>query len=546
MASRHRIDNALRNIPMGDVEKYFNELNNIIDNNSGTHDCKIISQDCYNTAAPVHSNQFTRFKLTDQAMDIVDLSKGYISASLEMDVMISSSNGNYERTSSSSAKEAAFKQFFFIGFKSSAHIIDVYNVYSNGLLTNCKQTKARHEQFITYASKSKEERAGRPGMYSPHENVREMSECVCGAYIEMPKIVDIGKSIKITFDVIIQIDDLLPFSAIEYYPRFLTGELELEISPSLTQNMVFCPVPPMAAIDLGLYNCSVPDYFATFKGCDGRLDYKFHACGDYTNAYLPYVSNSSEETGKEVAILNFTLTPSNLKIVHAKSYIHGFNIKSESKQNLVNTFSGKNLVIPAQWVDHYTFSQLPTQSSIRTNIQIPMFNATQAIITFPYTANQLVVSQNPHLDSVQFQISDRIIPDKFFSTLDKAHAEMILESLNFDSLFTAPESLIEALSRKRQLNQYGEPFCAMKDDTDYILVFNLERFGNGCYCDGLTDNPVSINFQANFIDGTSNIHYYDSSKNFRPQNLNLFIVSDAFWVCNQNGCQFVKDIATKF
>ena len=546
MASRHRIDNALRNIPMGDVEKYFNELNNIIDNNSGTHDCKIISQDCYNTAAPVHSNQFTRFKLTDQAMDIVDLSKGYISASLEMDVMISSSNGNYERTSSSSAKEAAFKQFFFIGFKSSAHIIDVYNVYSNGLLTNCKQTKARHEQFITYASKSKEERAGRPGMYSPHENVREMSECVCGAYIEMPKIVDIGKSIKITFDVIIQIDDLLPFSAIEYYPRFLTGELELEISPSLTQNMVFCPVPPMAAIDLGLYNCSVPDYFATFKGCDGRMDYKFHACGDYTNAYLPYVSNSSEETGKEVAILNFTLTPSNLKIVHAKSYIHGFNIKSESKQNLVNTFSGKNLVIPAQWVDHFTFSQLPTQSTIRTNLQIPMFNATQAIITFPYTANQLVVSQNPHLDSVQFQISDRIIPDKFFSTLDKAHAEMILESLNFDSLFTAPESLIEALSRKRQLNQYGEPFCAMKDDTDYILIFNLERYGNGCYCDGLTDNPVSINFQANFIDGTSNIHYYDALKKFRPQNLNLFIVSDAFWVCNQSGCQFVKDIATKF
>ena len=116
MATRHRIDNALKTITMGDVEKYFSELSNIVENNSGTHDCKIISHDCYNTAAPVHSNQFTRFKLTDQAMDIVDLSKGYISATLEMDVMISSSNGNYERTSSSSAKEAAFKQFFFIGF----------------------------------------------------------------------------------------------------------------------------------------------------------------------------------------------------------------------------------------------------------------------------------------------------------------------------------------------------------------------------------------------------------------------------------------------
>ena len=544
MATRHRIDNALKNISMGDVEKYFSELGNIIETNSGTHDCKIISHDCYNTAAPVHSNQFTRFKLTDQAMDIVDLSKGYIAATLEMDVMISSKNGTYERTSSSSGKEAAFKQFFFIGFKSSAHIIDVYNVYSNGLLTNCKQTKARHEQFITYASKAKEERAGRPGMYSPHENVREMSECVCGAYIEMPTIVDIGKPVKITFDVVIQIDDLLPFSAMEYYPRFLTGDLELEISPSLTQNMVFCSISPMVAIDLGLYNCSVPGYFNTFKGCDGRMDYKFHACGDYASAYLPYVSNSSEETGQELQILDFTLTPSNLKIVHAKSYIHGFNIKSQVKQNLTTMFADKNLVIPAQWVDHYTFSQLPTATSIRTNIQIGMFNATQAIITFPNTPNQLVVSQNPQLEAVQCQISDRIIPDKFFSTLDKAHAEMILESLNFDSMFTAPESLIEALTRKRQLNQYDEPICSGKDDSDYMMVFNLERFGSGCYCDGLTDNPVPINFQANFIDGTKNIHYYKGN-DFVPQNLNLFVVSDAFWVCNRNGCQFVKDIATR-
>ena len=71
------------------------------------------------------------------------------------------------------------------------------------------------------------------------------------------------------------------------------------------------------------------------------MDYKFHACGDYTNAYLPYVSNSSEETGKEVAILNFTLTPSNLKIVHAKSYIHGFNIKSEKSPNKKRLMVGK-------------------------------------------------------------------------------------------------------------------------------------------------------------------------------------------------------------
>ena len=138
--------------------------------------------------------------------------------------------------------------------------------------------------------------------------IREMSDCVCGAYIQAPKFAERTKIQTITFDVVIQVDDFLPFSAFEYFPRFLVVDLELELSASLYQNMVFCPVPPMAAIDLGLYNCSVPDYFATFKGCDGRMDYKFHACGDYASAYLPYVSNSSEETGQELQILDFTLS----------------------------------------------------------------------------------------------------------------------------------------------------------------------------------------------------------------------------------------------
>ena len=225
MATRHRIDNALRNIPMGDVEKYFSQLNNVIETNSGTHDCKMISHDCNNTAVPVHGGQFTRFKLTDQAMDIVDVSKGYIMMKLEMDVQF---EVDTSKVSGSLSDPTGYSPIYFIGFKSSSHIIEIYNVYSNGVLTACKQTKARHEQAITYNSKAKEERVGRPGMYTTHDKVREMSECVCGAYIKAPKYADRNQTQTITFDVIIQVDDLLPFSAFEYFPRFLCGDLELE------------------------------------------------------------------------------------------------------------------------------------------------------------------------------------------------------------------------------------------------------------------------------------------------------------------------------
>ena len=120
---------------------------------------------------------------------------------------------------------------------------------------------------------------------------------------------------------------------------------------------------------------------------------------------------------------------------------------------------------------------------------------------------------------------------------------MIIANLNMDSLFSAPDELIETLTRDRREHAYGTKY---KDDSDYMLVFNLERFGNGCFCDGITDNPVPINFQANFMNGTTNPHYYTDDGKLLQQNINLFIVSDAFWVCNRNGCQFIKDVSTKF
>ena len=559
MATRHRIDNALTNIQTGDVEKYFNELSNIIENNSGTHDCKMISHDCNNTAVPVHAGQFTRFKLTDHAMDVVDISKGYIMMKLEMDI-----NFDYGEWQSSNTNVYPNRPWYFVGFKSSSHIVEIYNVYSNGVLTACKQTKAKHEQAIVYNSKAKEERVGRPGMYSTHDKVKEMSDCVCGVYVRSPLAADKSKTVTVTFDVVIQVDDLLPFSAFEYFPRFMCGELELEISASLHNNMVFCQLP------LELTEATIDphgeeyDYITSFDAYlnrsrfDRLTDMRFTQCGDYIEgmcSYTMHMYSSSDNLGSNEATMDgkmkakegvypMTIRTNNLVIREAKSYIHGFNIKSEAKQNILNMFSGKNLVIPAQWVDHFTFSQLPTTNSIRTNIQTALFNATQVILTFPNSANQLTVSRNPHLESIQCQIADKIIPDKFFSTLDKAHAEMIISNLNMDSLFSAPDELIEALTKDRGTN--GSWTLKKIDDSDYQLVFNLERFGNGCFCDGLTGNPVPINFQANFMNGTHNPHYYDKSGKLLQQNVNLFVVSDAFWVCNRNGCQFIKDVSTQY
>ena len=533
MASRHRIDEALYSEKMGDVEKYFQQLTTMIESNSGLNDFKLLTTDCTNVNAPFKADQFTTFKLTDPSMDIIDISKSFIQMKCDIDINFLA---RQTMTEESSIRDYVV---FFVGFKSGAHIINNYNVFSNGRMTACKNTKAKFEQTINYNCKAKEERIGRPGMYSPHDRVREMDDCVCGTYVVLPSLSDFGTTQTISFDLIIQVDDLLPLSAMSYFPRFIAKELELQLSTNLIQNMVFCQVPFKSVVehkanDLGAITETVLGLMMTPQL---KMDSRFHQCGDYAKSIIN-IGNAT------TTYRDITIVPSNLVVNEAKSFVYGFNIKESAKKNIIDIFQKNNFVIPAQWVEHYTFSQLPTGRNITTNIQVPMFNCCQVAMTFPNSGNQLTVSRNPHLESVQCHISDRVIPDKYFKTTDRTHSEMTLANLNMDSLFTAPDEMIEALTKDRK--EFGTWTLKKVDDSDYMLVFNLERFGNGCFCDGLTGNPIPINLNANYMYSDNNPHYYvddgTGQKKLSVQNINLFIVQDAFWVFGPEGGEFVKDV----
>ena len=116
---------------------------------------------------------------------------------------------------------------------------------------------------------------------------------------------------------------------------------------------------------------------------------------------------------------------------------------------------------------------------------------------------------------------------------------MVLCNLNFDSLFQAPDELIEALTVDRKTNT--DWTLKKKDDSDYMLVFSLERFGNGCFCDGLSGSQIPVNFTANYLQGLLNPHFYDDEGKLHANNINMFVVQDAFWVFGPDGGTFIKD-----
>ena len=420
----------------------------------------------------------------------------------------------------------------------------------------------QYEQTINYICKSEQERKARPGMYTTWENVMNMSDCVAGAYIYY---YDTGNSTPykngfngfgsakgVTMDLVIQVDDILPLSAMSYYPRFMFGDLTLELSANVIQNMVFMQVPPSVVQKrlLADRNATRTDMFE-IPLIDGYIDFKFTQCGDYAHGVVCLAEEVTGGTYQYTGNVpgegdaKYTIEVSNLVITEAKSFINGFNIKQKSKENLLTKFQDKPLMIPGQWIEHYNFSQMPTSSNMRCNIILPLWNASQIIATFPNSSNQLTVSNNPHLESVQMHINDRILPDKFVTTLDHAHSEMILNALGLDSLFCGAPELINSLTYDESKLIGGSRATITRDQSDYMFVANLERFGSGCFCDGMNAMNCPITLSANYINGTSNPHYYPykdgTTRQFSPQNVNLFVVSDCFWVCTTNGIDLVKD-----
>ena len=726
MSTSKRIDDIVYNYPMGDVEQYFQHINNIHTANSGNNDYRMTAQDSYQISVPINGGQFTRFKLTDPAMDVVDISQGYINLKchLDYDFIVELPEGyvwgedEEEKIVTTHGRNACW---FFVGFKSGSQLIKSYNVYSNGRPTACKQLRSIYEQSIVYASKAKEERAGRPGMYSVHKDVLKMRDCVCGVYIQQPlglkqrvteskwtgALDENNEKTGIDLDLVIQVDDLLPFSAMTYFPQFACGELELEVMCEIERNMVFCQVPYEEVIAAHPFqdDTKAPNYNDVLSGyysnadtqipsatsvapvlrtisssVDNRallaknvIDTRFHQCGDFARCYIglskdetgttdkrskydiqsknalwsaeddvtkklieaivpvavpagknqydpaekfkyvmpmgrtinnlneaahdaifahkPYIQNvgfdftqaaatssngssnyryteapadtvylpiengipfstigATRQTETNFLDCHVTIIPKNLVITEAKSYIFGFNLKPEAKANCIKVFENNgNLTIPAQWIEHMNPAQSVNISNLKITTTMPLWQCGQVIFTFPNSANQLTVSRNPYLKALRCQIGNKLIPDKNMTTIDKAHAEMTLTALGFDSLFAAPKSLLTALAAK---NEYASKFYPKHDDdSDYMFICDMERNGNSIYHDGISGQNVPILFDAEFINDTENPHYYaydasqdaDHRNQLRKMGINIFSVSDAYWVFGREGGEFVKD-----
>ena len=585
MSTSHRIDEIINGYPAGDVEDYFEHMNSLMQLNSGNNSYHMSTHVCHTNAAPLtNGTTQTHFHITDSGMDIVDMAKGLISLKISLDLEFRIGANETNLLSAAKLYESYYRNccYFFVGFKSGSHIIKTYKIKSYGQSQDVEQTLSLPEQTIVYNSKAASERAARPGMYSPHEEVLKMSDCVCGAYIQQPIITGMTTKIpNVEFEVLIQLDDLLPFSGMTLYPNFICNELQLAIQCDLQKNMVFCPIPVETVFEKRMFTEPVelgkefdaqfknkeqdktPSQISTFHLNTTQMintqnmysDFRFTQCGDYSRTCIGVTAyenlskeNVTEDSDFAGNAVYYTIVPTRFSINQAESYVYGFGLRDEAKKHLRQIFREQGVIrVPAQWVDQISFPQTYEGSNINANTNKSLFECDQIIITFPNSDYQMTCSRNPHLETFHVKVGNRInYPDLQMSTCDRTFSEATLSALSMDTLFAAPRSMINALTpnpNKRNDKFYG---VNKEDDSDFMLVCDLERNGAGIYSDGVSGINVPIRFEATYLQGRNNPHFYEYDGNNGTYNLRkcsplLFTVSDACWLLTENGPLFVKD-----
>ena len=123
-----KITQALSDNKSGDIQEYFNEMDQIIQLNDGIHDCKMLSQECYDRPTPVKYNQYTKFHLSDAGIDCVNIDKSYITATMTYHMRLTDLSAT-SITNTDPARQMFYK--IFVGLKNASQNFDTYRIYIN-------------------------------------------------------------------------------------------------------------------------------------------------------------------------------------------------------------------------------------------------------------------------------------------------------------------------------------------------------------------------------------------------------------------------------
>ena len=503
-----------------------------------------LSFDSSEPPCPIGPGQFTRLKLTDSSCQITSFENSFIQLEISSTFKILPTDPGKSFQTILTDFEA-FEQFgkdlmevpfFYVGFKSGLQCVDHYRFYNSfhaGPL--CEQSQAIYENALTYMTKAQEEIEGKIARYAVEDELNNCKEDIPGFYLTLNDLYECrnGISTTKTFTVNIPYDDFAPLQFFKNYPNVICGDLQIEFKINNNKNMVIFPLDFETAVKKAFRDKDNVGKILTIDGSAtpsllfGSLQHKlaqyFVNLGDECKTYYYKPQKNVIEYNSTNLDITCGFIPEEMKVIctsgpltlkSAKSFINCYNVPHETHEKLRNLLTNTKIYIPGQRIDQYTFSQLPTVSSMNCNTTQSFVNCSSLAFTWPRSPNELTCSVNPRMTSIQLQIDNKTYPDKPFDTRSFEHSNYILTNLMFDDFFKPNKGLERALSKRLET----------EDNTNYAFVVSLERLDSSPFVfEGLTKDNCYIT-----LNGTFDTASPYSTLNTR-QNPIMFVCQDTLW-----------------
>ena len=492
-----------------------------------------LSFDSSEPPCPIGPGQFTRLKLTDSSCQITSFENSFIQLEISSTFNFSVKSGKDPKMIFSDFADVIGLldvvrnvPLFYVGFKSGLQCIDHYRFYNSfhaGPL--CEQSQAIYESALTYMTKAQEEIEGKIARYAVEDELNNCKEDIPGFYVTIDDLMDKTTFTK-TFTVNIPYDEFAPLQFFKNYPNVICGDLQIEFKINNNKNMVIYPIDFETAFKKTFRNKDpietliegTPLSSFVISSLAQKLSQFFVNLGDdcSTYYYKPYyeLATTQKLLSFQPEEWKFTCTSGPLTLKSAKSFINCYNVPHDTHEKLRNLLTNTKIYIPGQRIDQYTFSQLPTVSSMNCNTTQSFVNCSSLAFTWPRTPNELTCSVNPRMSSIQLQIDNKTYPDKPFDTRSFEHSNYILTNLMFDDFFKPNKGLERALSKRLET----------EDNTNYAFVVSLERLDSSPFVfEGLTKDNCYIT-----LNGTFDSQSPYSTLNTR-QNPIMFVCQDTLW-----------------
>jgi hypothetical protein len=173
---------------------------------------------------------------------------------------------------------------------------------------------------------------------------------------------------------------------------------------------------------------------------------------------------------------------------------------------------------------------------------IPLNNAKEVGVLFPRNANELTTFRNIQYRGLMLTMLNRNFPQKGANANSTDFFRLEMESCNLDTILPPTQSFENSYLKKVNGVKPYRQRCT-EDDTDFIMLFNLERqSSNAFFSDPVNSSNETISLtgypqvQGTGEEGSagSDIYYYINKEGER-EIINkaqpiLAIVSDTFWL----------------